>query len=276
MSAADFHVLRRRLRLTGELVTVTALRVGSGGAGELDGADLPVLRDRDGFPYIPGASAKGVLRATIESLLRGALPDRSHPLWPCDPHHEAPRESDRDGACGFHKSNQRAHAEASIDRHCPVCRLFGSRVLASHVRITDARVHADQRVAPPPIEIRDSVGIDRDLRTARNGLKYDFEVVSPGTRFALEVFVDNPEPWLMGLLLVAFEQLDEGFAALGGFSSRGLGRVRWRWAELRSIDARALLVGKPETVHTDVDRVFAGYREALAKHLEEGPTHVQA
>src|SRR5690606_38905773 len=126
--------------------------IGSGGAGELDGADLPVMRDHDGFPFIPGGSLKGVLRSTVESLLRGALDAPTHPLWPCDPHREVDRATDRDGACGWHSTNQRATAEGDIASHCPVCQLFGSRVLASHVRFTDAHVHPEGRDGRPPIE----------------------------------------------------------------------------------------------------------------------------
>lgn len=273
MTAANFHILRQRLRFTGEITAVTALRVGSGGAGELDGADLPVLRDRDGLPYIPGGTLKGVLRSTAESLLRGALVGPAHVLWPCDPHHEQERQVDRNGACGYHKSNQRAAAEQTIGSHCPVCQLFGSRVLASHVRFTDARVHSDQRNDRPPIEIRDGVGIDRDLRTVRGGLKYDFEVVAPGTRFELELFVDNPDDWLMGLLIVAFDQLADGFAALGGFSSRGLGRVRWHWTDLNTVNARALLEGESASITTDLDPIFKSYRNALAARVQEA-SHV--
>lgn len=275
-SPANFHVLKRRLRLTGEITTVTALRIGSGGAGALDGADLPVLRDREGFPFIPGGSLKGVLRSTVEALLRGALPDNRHPLWPCDPHYETSRSSDRDGACGWHASNQRSEAQKDIGAHCPVCRLFGSRLLASHVRITDALLHPDQRGGPPPIEVRDGVCIDRDLRVQRNGLKYDFEVIRPGTRFAVELFVDNPEDWLMGLLVLAFDQLADGFAALGGFTSRGLGRVDWRWSELYRVDARTLLAGGTGVAETDLAPTFARYRQALTARLEEAHRHVQA
>jgi CRISPR-associated protein Csm3 len=275
MTAANFHILRLRLRLTGEITSVTALRIGSGGAGQLDGADLAVMRDGDGFPFIPGGSLKGVLRSTVESLLRGALAGPQDPLWPCDPHHEAERNAgNRDGACGYHPSNKRADAEATIDLHCPVCQLFGSRVLASHVRFTDARVHPDQRGGRPAIEIRDGVAIDRDLRVVRGGQKYDFEVVAPGTIFAVELFVDNPEDWLMGLLLLAFDQLADGFSALGGFGSRGLGRVRWRWTELYTVDARALLAGAQEAHQTDPGPTFDRYRQALASKIQEAHRHV--
>lgn len=269
-SPANFHALRQRLRLTGEITTVTALRIGSGGAGELDGADLPVLRDRAGFPFIPGGSLKGVLRSTVESLLRGALPDSRHRLWPCDPHHEKDRSVDRDGACGWHPSNKRSEAQANIGAHCPVCRLFGSRLLASHVRITDAQIPPDLRGDSPPIEIRDGVGIERDRRVVHpRGLKYDFEVIRPGTRFAVELFVDNPEDWLMGLLVLAFDQLADGFAALGGFSSRGLGRVDWRWGELYRVDARTLLNGGEGVAETELSATFTHYRQALAAQLAE-------
>ena len=82
--------------------------------------------------------------------------------------------------------------------------------------------------------------------------------------------------WLMGLLVIAFDQLREGFTALGGFSSRGLGRVTWRWNELRQADARAILAkDDPWTVVTDVRPTFDGYTRALAAKLEEAD-HVQA
>lgn len=270
MTAANFHILRQRLRLTGEITALTALRIGSGGAGELDGADLPVLRDREGFPFIPGGSLKGVLRSTVESLLRGALDDPHHQLWPCDPHRETRRsDGDRDGACGWHPSNQRSAAEAAIDAHCPVCQLFGSRVLASHVRFTDAHICDDQRHGRPPIEVRDGVAIDRDLRIVhRKGLKYDFEVISPGTRFFVELFVDNPDDALMGLLVMAFDQLADGFSALGGFSSRGLGRVQWSWVEQYRVTARDLLEAKPGVKETALSPIFDAYRRALAERVE--------
>ncbi|HEX3757831.1 MAG TPA: RAMP superfamily CRISPR-associated protein, partial [Kofleriaceae bacterium] len=80
---ADFHRLESRLRLTGSLITRTALRIGGGG-GDLDGADLPVIKDAAGCPFIPGASLKGALRSTVEALLRGV--DRGQTeVCACDP-----------------------------------------------------------------------------------------------------------------------------------------------------------------------------------------------
>ncbi len=260
---ADFHALTRRLRLTGTLLTRTALRIGGTGTGALDGADLPVLRDGEGFPFIPGASLKGALRSTIEALVRGVgLAE----LWACDPHAE--NELAKQGACGFHKSNNRKQAEQSTDAHCAVCRLFGSRVLASHVRISDALVSRAHALRRPPIEVRDGVAIDRDLGVVFRGQKYDFEVITPGIYFDLELFIDNPQDWQLGLLLLGLDQISDGFTALGGFSSRGLGRVELAWSELHERTASDLFTNAPGRTlgPGDMGTEFSRWRDALAGH----------
>lgn len=271
---ANFHRLTSRLRLAGTLETKTALRIGSGGGGDLDASDLPVLRDADGYPLIPGSSLKGVTRSTVEAIVRGATGDNtSGDVWSCDPLSD---EIMATGAtCGRHKSGDGARELALSQRHCAVCRLFGSRVIASHVRFSDAMLRDAEslkRRGRIPVEVRDGVAIDRDLRTAHGGQKYDFEVIAPGTRFDLEVFVENPEDWLMGLLVIGFDQIAEGFTAIGGFTSRGLGRVGIEWSSMTRCDARSLLDGKdPVTFDaSSMKREFEGWRDALAARAKGG------
>lgn len=265
MSRVDnFDALTERLCLRGSLVTRTGLRIGSGGSGESDAVDLPVLRDAQRYPLIPGSSIKGVLRSTVESLLRGARRDRTAHLWACDPHSEG--RDVEPASCGYHKSGEKPSSDTS--GYCAACRLFGSRRVASHVRFSDALIPKDKRSGRIPVETRDGVAIDRDLRVAYGVAKYDFEVVSPGTQFDLEVFIENPEDWLMGLLVVGFEQIAEGFSALGGFTSRGLGRVEIAWSEMGRVLATDLLAGKPmETVRDDALLAeFDKWRKKLAVH----------
>lgn len=260
---ADFHVLTERYRLTGTIVTTTGLRVGGGTGIDAEASDLPVLRDDRGFPFIPGGSLKGVIRSTIEGLLHAVEP--RHPvLWACDPL----EESDR--SCGYHASNNRADAVSRIPESCAACRLFGSRVLASHVRISDA-MFIDQRSDRSPIERRDGVAIDRDLAVAFHRRKYDFEVIAPGSRFGLELFVENPEHWSMGLLLLGLEQLWQGFTALGGFGSRGLGRVNLEQESLTITCTRAsdLFEGR-EPTDLNSKLAFAEWREELAATYRGG------
>jgi CRISPR-associated RAMP protein (TIGR02581 family) len=263
----DFHALQQRLRLTGTLTTQTALRIGSGEAGDLDAVDLPVVRDAHGYPFIPGSSLKGSLRSTVEALLRGAAVAQGTGLWSCDPFGG---EKDAQRACGYHPPERREKAD--LNNHCAVCRLFGSHLVASHVRFTDAILSASARKSPrAPVEIRDGVAIARDLRVVHGAQKYDFEVVSPGTQFEVEVFVENPKPWLMGLLILGFDQVADGFTALGGFTSRGLGRIALHWCSIAEVTARDLLDGKGPRSFEGAEMVerHDEWRRALAVRAKE-------
>jgi CRISPR/Cas system CSM-associated protein Csm3 (group 7 of RAMP superfamily) len=127
---------------------------------------------------------------------------------------------------------------------CPTCRVFGSPYVAAKARFTDAPLHGDTWLGT---EIRDGVGIERDTRTARAGIKYDFEAVPAGTSFKLQVSLDNVEPAEVGMVLMGFDLLDKGIARLGGIKSRGLGRVRVQWNGVEEWDARAALRGTPKS-----------------------------
>lgn len=250
----NFDILSSRLRLRGELVTQTALHIGAGGASDMEVTDLPVLKTAQGYPFIPGSSLKGIVRSTVEGLVRAAKNDR---LRACNP-------LSFETSCGGNGSRS-----GPLKEHCAVCRLFGSHLVASHVRFSDARML--EEIDPPPIERRDGVSIDRDLRVAAGKRKYDLEVVSPGIAFKLELFVVNPEPWLMGLLVTGLDQLREGFTAIGGFSSRGLGRVSIAWTSLERVTAeRLLLQGAKDPETLDIEAEFDGWRAALAQVAEGG------
>ena len=74
----------RRVDITGVLVAETAFRIGAGkGQGDVVAADLPVMRDASGEPLIPGSSLKGVLRSSIESVMRSRHPE-DWKSWACD------------------------------------------------------------------------------------------------------------------------------------------------------------------------------------------------
>ena len=268
--AADFHCLRERWRLQGTITTRTALRIGAAGQG-LDAVDLPVIKDGLGFPVIPGASIKGALRATVEALVRGAAPDGAPGrIRACDPLSDG--TSGEPAACGYRSRDDEPDAAATLGEHCTVCQLFGSHRLASHVRISDAMLERDPGRDPAmdraPIELRDGVSIHRDLGRAKNTGKYDFEVVPPGTDFQLELFIENPRPWLAGLMLVGFDQIDEGFTALGGFTSRGLGRVTITWRSLAVTRAADLLAGRPAAIvrGDELPRTLDAWRADLGRY----------
>jgi CRISPR-associated RAMP protein (TIGR02581 family) len=239
---------RSRLRLTGVLTTRTGLHVGAGGSGDPLATDAPVVRNAAGTPFLPGSSLKGVLRSAAEALMRGSEPRSGADFeWrtceflagaACVGHQrvddlrqefkaqlakEDLPEAEREAR------GNRLTAEAVWQESCTVCRLFGSLALASRVRFPDLPLEGEVL----KLELRNGVGIDRDRELAAAGVLYDFEAVPPGTGFELTVLLDNASDAEVGLVLYLFEQLDHGYLALGGKTSRGLGQVGIRWDAIR-------------------------------------------
>jgi len=63
-----WDTFENRLRITGELVAVTGVRVGMSAESAMPTAtDLPVIKDANGRPFIPGSSLRGAVRAHINA-----------------------------------------------------------------------------------------------------------------------------------------------------------------------------------------------------------------
>ncbi len=190
-----------------ELEAVTGVRVGAGRATAAAQTDAPVLRHPDNRPVIPGSSLKGSLRSAAERLLK---PFGSK--LACD------IVSER---CLNHVRGRDPTPE-ELDALCSLCCLFGHPFLAGRLILEDL-VAEDQRTI-----VRDGVAIDRRELKQASGLKYNYEVVPPGTCFKGRIRIDDPQPHEVGLVLSLLDLLDEGFVTLGGGASRGLGRLRYR------------------------------------------------
>jgi len=232
-----FDTLQSRLTVEGCLVADSALRVGIGRVSAITGAELPVIRDARGRPFIPGSSFKGALRSYLEALARGkAHPNADLKCLACDP------TGDEKKVClnparmrelkEMHKGDDKKLSEAIMDESCLLCQTFGSPWLASPVRVRDMPVVADEWFGQ--FDVRDGVAIDRDKGTVAEG-PYDYEAVPAGTRFELHITAENLADWQRGLLWLGLRALERGDVALGGFTSRGLG-----WVSLD--DPRVLLV----------------------------------
>jgi CRISPR-associated RAMP protein (TIGR02581 family) len=234
-----FDRLLQRHRIQGLLITETGIRVGAGKNLDVGASDQPVIRDGLGRLFLPGSSLKGVLRSGLESVLRGI----DHPRLracdlfaePCTAAFDQRRKASRDA---------KFKIEEVLDTVCTVCGLFGSPYLAGRVFVADLPL-AER--AASRTEVRDGVGIDRDRRVAQTGpaIKYDHEVVPPGTAFRLEMILENVADGVqLGLVLKALDLLASGEIRLGGATSRGLGRVSLRDLRLERTDASRLIAGE--------------------------------
>ncbi|MGA2402978.1 MAG: RAMP superfamily CRISPR-associated protein, partial [Syntrophobacteraceae bacterium] len=165
-----------------------------------------------------------------------------------------------------------------FDHSCHVCRLFGSPFFASKVFIKDSQLlynESGEPIAFSRIELRDFVAIDRDTGTARHQGKFDAEVVPTGTQFGLEMIIENPEEYELGLILLGFDLFNEGHLRLGGLASRGLGRIRINMETIERSTLEAVLGSGPESIDITTLRVNAmsalRQRFAPVKTEEETP-----
>lgn len=254
-----FDRFTSRMELRGWLMAETAFRIGAGRSSEVLGTDLPVVRDVQDKPYIPGSSFKGVLRSRLESLVRAVKDDRRLACRPT----ENTAWCITDAEMGAQKDalaeqvRQRGLREQERDllltewieqRSCLLCLTFGSPWLASKVFVRDLLV--DERVWFGQFQVRDGVAIDRDTETADDGKLYDYEVVPSGSHFQCRLVVENAAAWQWGLVLLGLRAFETGSIALGGSKSRGLG-----WMKL-VLEERKLFSLDGTEGDASIDRLF--------------------
>lgn len=222
----------RKVAISGILRFETAFHIGSGREGEL-AADMGILREPDGRPILPGSSLKGNFRAFAERLsgylgFTACLLGAGAPDVKC-----VGDENYRKSVYDEFKKLKREHEKLAWieDKTCGICKLFGSPLQASRIFFSDGRLIRGGH----SVEIRDGVCIDRDTETARPGAKYDFEVVPAGAEFQVSIDLENPENEELGLIAAVLAEWENGFR-LGGFTSRGLGKVLLTNTTVRQIN----------------------------------------
>ncbi len=229
-----WDTFENRLRITGELVSQTGVRVGMSAESAMPTAtDLPVIKDSQGRPFIPGSSLRGAVRAHVERIVRAFEPGvgsgkgASNPVKPSE--WAIPPERRRQLA------NGNTYEREVFEESCRIERVFGSPWLASRVRFTDLPL-LTEGVEP---ELRDSVAIDREKESVAN--KYDFEAMPAGVRFGFEIIAENLNDVELGLLLLGIRELENGAIRIGGFKGRGLGVVKLENARYEWVDKMNLL-----------------------------------
>lgn len=212
-----------------KVTTRSPLLIRTGDTGlDPSSAELSCVRTRHAAlgstVYVPGSSAKGVIRSAAEASIRGFGKIRGVTAA-CDP------LDNRNGCGGQWSRQKRARSEAVYQGHCLACRLFGSTALRGRCAIRDLFPFEAGDAAPNEnflaanrTELRNGVGIDRIAGSVKVG-PFDFEMVPAGVWFAGDIALTNVQAWQIGLLAAGLRELDEGFAQLGSTKSRGLGVV---------------------------------------------------
>lgn len=208
-----FEKLEERVIIKGNLALSTPLHIGSAKTDiDIGEVDLPVLKDHQEQPYIPGSSLKGKVRSEAERIAR------KQGLPVCRP-------PDTREMCGSLKN--------SPNEFCICCRIFGTAgnnlSVASKVRFRDA--YPNQKI--DRTIMRAGVALNRATAAAARGALYTIEAIPAGTSFAVEIVTENLSADEKKMLKAALHSFAD--SSLGGASSRGMGKVE---LELHSATVR--------------------------------------
>jgi len=176
--------------------------------------------------YIPGSSFKGVIRSYGEKVIRTLLGD--DPRVCCNPLDmgDGGKSCSKLVEAEKNKNSNLRSWEIYRDFTCLACKVFGSTGVASRVKFNDA-----YPVGEVANEARYGVAIDR-VRSSVAAGPFEMEVVTRGS-FVTDLTITNFEWWQVGLVGLAFLDVERGLVRLGFAKSRGLGRVGLRVKEVR-------------------------------------------
>ncbi len=272
------HKLIREVTLNASVEALEPLRVGVGRATTVTSpTDLPVVKLRVGereVPVIPGSSWKGVFRSTAYKL--ALVRNVGHTLCTgLAGHGEGAlcfdrelEEGQRLGVLidgleqeGTAKAFRKA-AELIMKHACILCKVFGSVGYASHVFFADS-LPKNGRYR---LGYRAMVALDRRTGTVARG-PFTPEFVEPGSVFTFELRAVNLPNYALGLLADVVFEIQAGRVKVGGFKSRGFGRVHFTGITLDVYDYG--LGGRPENRLRSLDEFDKEVKiegEPWAKH----------
>lgn len=170
-------------------------------AQDTDDSSPALLTRRDGVPYVPGSTWKGLLRSRCEYILRSLG-------------HRACHSSDPGRRC----------TEPPV---CETCAAFGwTGRNETSVGQRSVLWFSDSPISGHREDVVQHVALDRVTGGARDGQFYSLEVVTAGT-VTLTIEVRGPlSPVVRALLNLAVLDVHDGHLGVGAATTRGLGHLR--------------------------------------------------
>ncbi|MBE0521936.1 MAG: hypothetical protein IBX39_06685 [Candidatus Methanoperedenaceae archaeon] len=255
----DFDIFKNRWSISARIELETPLRIGGGqSAAEYSISSAPVLltfdaKTRQYEAFIPGSSLKGVLRSTVERLIRTFNDEKS---------------------CVSVK-NKKDH-DRSLCGNCVSCGIFGSMEAGAKIRVRDSHLSDNSRDIMSVKEMphcatdyrimggmfKPKTGYDkrRKVETVKTSPRFE-ETVTSGTCFDVLIEMDNADYTEFGLILLALDEFNKKRVQLGGAASRGNG-----FASVTDISVKEKTMGNDmrisETEH-DIDKLMRGGKKYL-------------
>ncbi len=229
-------VFIREVKIVGSLENISPLRVGAGRTPFLSSTvDLPVLKVNirgEDVPIVPGSSIKGVFRSYAVKLARrkGLNVCQGIPQNTCMDYKISLSGTLFERVESLLKENKDMEARELVkEKVCLLCKIFGAPGLYSNINFLDMmpiNLVTGERY-PFKLGIKTGIAINRRTGAAKRGALYFVEFVEPRSRFFFEVSISNLTNYALGLIAQEILDLDKGLIRVGGFKSRGFGKVKF-------------------------------------------------
>lgn len=239
----DFSTFKNKYILTGKIVVLNALHIGSG--KETDDRDAPFISlDDDKKFYIPGSTFRGYLSTKLERFLDSGngfkIKNNGEELNEADVKlifgytnldKLETKINDKDNEEDRKLKENNRKIQDRIIRKLNAKNLDEVKSLAGRIHVSDMPVLKDVKYLT-----RDGIKIDRNTGATEKRAKFDYDVVPAGTEFDLNIELENIENYQLDLIGLALNDiLKDNGDLFGGKTSRGIGKCRLKDLKMKYV-----------------------------------------
>ena len=239
----DFSTFKNKYILTGKIVVLNALHIGSG--KETDDRDAPFISlDDDKNFYIPGSTFRGYLSTKLERFLDSGngfkIKNNGEELNEADVKlifgytnldKLETKINDKDNEEDRKLKENNRKIQDRIIRRLNAKNLDEVKSLAGRIHVSDMPVLKDVKYVT-----RDGIKIDRNTGATEKRAKFDYDVVPAGTEFDLNIELENIENYQLDLIGLALNDiLKDNGDLFGGKTSRGIGKCRLKGLKMKYV-----------------------------------------
>ncbi len=239
----DFSTFKNKYILTGKIVVLNALHIGSG--KETDDRDAPFISlDDDKNFYIPGSTFRGYLSTKLERFLDSGngfkIKNNGEELNEADVKlifgytnldKLETKINDKDNEKDRKLKENNRKIQDRIIRKLNAKNLDEVKSLAGRIHISDMPVLKNVKYIT-----RDGIKIDRNTGATEKRGKFDYDVVPAGTEFDLNIELENIENYQLDLIGLALNDiLKDNGDLFGGKTSRGIGKCRLKDLKMKYV-----------------------------------------
>ena len=238
-----FSTSKNKYILTGKIVVLNALHIGSG--REKDDRDAPFISlDDDKNFYIPGSTFRGYLSTKLERFLDSGngfkIKNNGEELNEADVKlifgytnldKLETKINDKDNEEDRKLKENNRKIQDRIIRKLNAKNLDEVKSLAGRIHVSDMPVLKDVKYVT-----RDGIKIDRNTGATEKRAKFDYDVVPAGTEFDLNIELENIENYQLDLIGLALNDiLKDNGDLFGGKTSRGIGKCRLKDLKMKYV-----------------------------------------